>query len=170
MRQNEGFSIIELLIVIAIILIVAAISIPNLLQARIAANQASAASSLRAITSAEATYFDAYPAIGYAPSLAALGGAAPCTPSPASACVLDSVLSAAIPGSAGKSGYQFLVTGIPSGGLNSNYVAAASPLVLGITGHANLCSTSEQILRLQNPGGGPPITTLAACGTYPIAP
>lgn len=170
MKNRSGFSIIELLIVIAIILIIAAIAIPNLLRARIAANESSAAGSLRAIASAEIAYFDAYPAIGYANQLPDLGGAAPCTPLPTSACFLDSVLSAAIPGSAGKSGYQFQATGVASGGLNSNYVAGATPLVYGITGQKNLCSTSEQILRMINPGGGPPVTTLAACYTYPIAP
>ena len=171
MRMGRcGFSLIELLIVIAIILVIAAIAIPNLLQARIAANESSAAGSLRAIASAEVAYYDTYPAIGYAATLPALGGAAPCTPGPASACLLDSVLSLAIPGTSGKSGYQFLATGIASGGLNSNYVAGATPIVYGITGRKNLCSTSEQILRMVNPGGGPPVTTLATCYTYPIAP
>ena len=170
MRRYNGFSIIELLIVVAIILIIAAITIPNLLQARISANESSAAGSLRAIASAEITYFDAYSGIGYAATLTDLGGAAPCTPGPTSACLLDTVLSTAIPGSTGKSGYQFQATGIASGGLNSNYVAGATPLNLGTSGNKNLCSTSEQILRMKNPGGGLPVTTLAACYTYPIAP
>jgi type IV pilus assembly protein PilA len=170
MRRFEGFSIIELLIVIAIILIIAAIAIPNLLHARMAANQASAAGSLRAIASAQIAYFNAYPNIGYANALSDLGGAAPCTPAPASACVLDTVLSTAVPGSGGKSGYFFQVTGIAIGGpLNTNYVTGAVPVLPGITGNQNLCSTSEQILRMQN-GGGPLVTTLAACNAYLIAP
>ena len=170
MRTYKGFSLIELLIVIAIILIIAAIAIPNFLRARIAANEASAAGSLRAIAAAQATYFDIYPVIGYSGTLLALGGAAPCTPGPASACILDSVLSAAIPGSLGKSGYQFLVTGIPQGGLNADYVGGASPLVPGLTGTSNFCSTSEQVLRVQTPGGGVPVSTVAACDAYPVAP
>ena len=73
MRKPEGFSLIELLIVVAIILIIAAIAIPNLLRARIAANEASAVSSIRTIVGAEATYQLAYPTVGFADTLAQLG-------------------------------------------------------------------------------------------------
>src|ERR1700733_16071497 len=80
MRSAKGFSLIELLIVVAIILIIAAIAIPNLLQARISANESSAAGSLHTLTSAEITYYNTYPTIGYAVKLADLGGVSPCTP------------------------------------------------------------------------------------------
>src|SRR5438477_10460094 len=92
MRKQKGFSLIELLIVVAIILIIAAIAIPNLLRARIAANEASAVSSLRTINTAMVTYSTTYPDVGYAATLAALGPAdAPCTagPSKANACMVD---------------------------------------------------------------------------------
>ena len=104
MRSSRGFSLIELLIVVAIILVIAAIAIPNMLQAKLAANEASAAGSLSAIKSAEVTYYTAYPTVGYSDDIASLGGPVPCVPASTSACLIDSYLSASIPGSPGKSG------------------------------------------------------------------
>jgi prepilin-type N-terminal cleavage/methylation domain-containing protein len=168
LKQN-GFSLIELLIVVAIILIIAAIAIPNLLRARMAANESSAAAAVRSITSAEISYYSSYPDIGYAVQLQHLGKTAPCTPTPTNACLLDDNLANAVPGSAGHSGYQFLATGINGGGtLNSAYVAGGTPLNAGGSGDRDFCVVTDGALRSQPATGGPPPNTLAPCQAFPI--
>ena len=106
LRKQVGFSLIELLIVVAIILIIAAIAIPNLIRAKIAANESAAAGSLRAINTAEMSFLNAYPTSGYA-TLAALasGGVHPCVASSTSACLIDDNIATATaaPGSGSSS-------------------------------------------------------------------
>src|SRR5580693_8963732 len=90
--KQKGFSLIELLIVVAIILIIAAIAIPNLLRARIAANEASAVGSIRSIVTAEVSYSSTW-GQGFAAAITNLGGALPCTAAAATACILDPIIT-----------------------------------------------------------------------------
>jgi type IV pilus assembly protein PilA len=154
-HSKKGFSLIELLIVVAIILIIAAIAIPNLLRSRIAANEASAVGSLRTINTAEITYNTTYgPLVGFA-ALSAMG---PATGSPpvatsAAAGLLDANLA-----SGTKSGYSFTV-GL-SGANNAMYESAAAPLVVGSTGQRYFCSDASGVIQFN-----PSATTGGTCAT-----
>jgi prepilin-type N-terminal cleavage/methylation domain-containing protein len=171
MGANKGFSLLELLIVVAIILIIAAIAIPNLLTSRMAANEASAVGSLNAIKTAEYAYFNTYPTIGYSANIAALGGTgSPCVATSAAACLIDTSLSNAIPGGPSKSGYVFLATGVATGAtVNSAFVAGASPVQADETGSRDFCSTDDGVLRsTMAASGDTPVNNLAACYAFPV--
>jgi type IV pilus assembly protein PilA len=153
--RQRGFSLIELLIVVAIILIIAAIAIPNLLRAKMAANESSAVASIRTINTAMITYQSSYPTVGFATSLINLGGVAPCTPSSTTACLIDSQLASGV-----KSGYNFTATG--AGGPPAvQYFTTGVPTVVNQTGTRSFCSFEDAVIRVQPSGAG--IPSQAAC-------
>jgi type IV pilus assembly protein PilA len=152
-NKKRGFSLIELLIVVAIILIIAAIAIPNLLRSRIAANEASAVGSLRTLNTAEITYNTTYPTVGFACSLASLGPPASGTSASSStAGLIDANLS-----SGTKSGFTFTVAdcvGTPK----YEYQYTAAPVSPGITGQRYFCTDTSAIIQWS-------AAAITTCGT-----
>jgi prepilin-type N-terminal cleavage/methylation domain-containing protein len=154
MQRDKGFSLIELMIVVTIILIIAAIAIPNLMRSRMAANESSAVSSLRIINSAQVNYSVLYPGQGYADNLTKLGPGNPVDQNHAN--IIDNLLGcAAQPCS--KSGYSFQVVNA-QGNPVASYEVNAVPAQLGSTGNRGFCS-SQLIVIMQDPAGGTNCTT-----------
>ena len=156
-KSSRGFSLIELLIVVAIILIIAAIAIPNLLRSRIAANQASAVGSLRTLNTAEVTYATTYNT-GYSSTLGNLGPpAAGSNPVATAAGLIDEVLSGtgATGGPAAtqsaKSGYEFTYSAgaTDTSGRINTYSIIATPISVGTTG-TNFYYTDQSGVIRQN--------------------
>ncbi len=142
MAVQEGFTLLELMIVVALMMILAAIAIPCFTDSKISTNEASAVASIRAINTAEVSYQATYG--GYAESLANLGGAEPCVRSVETACLLDQNLAGGM-----KSGYRFAaVGGNPSGGVSTSYVVGAAPEVFDRTGRRLFCSSDKNVIRV----------------------
>jgi type IV pilus assembly protein PilA len=146
-RKQKGFSLIELLIVTVIILVIAAVAIPNLMRSRMSANEASAVASVRTIITAEIVYSSTY-TIGFSANLSSLsdGGTsanciAPAIPTANYACLIDPNLAGG-----SKSGYLFTYT--PSGGTtNTTYTLNADPISSSF-GQRHFYSDATDVLRV----------------------
>ncbi|MGB7590056.1 MAG: prepilin-type N-terminal cleavage/methylation domain-containing protein [Terriglobia bacterium] len=168
-KSSRGFSLIELLIVVAIILIIAAIAIPNLLRSRIAANQASAVGSLRTLNTAEVTYATTYNT-GYSATLGDLGPATGgTTPVATAAGLVDEVLSGSLAGTAtattsSKSGYTFTYTpgGVDTSNRINTYSITATPISVGTTGTNYYYSDQSGVIRQNS-------TAVAGSSDSPLA-
>jgi type IV pilus assembly protein PilA len=145
LKKQKGFSLIELLIVVAIILIIAAIAIPNLLRSRMAANEASAVGSIRSINTAAVTYSSTYPSVGYPSSLAVLAPATAASSSTSD--LIDSVLSGGT-----KSGYQFNLTGA-SGTPVTGYSVTGDPVSPNTSGTRGFYSDQSGVIRYNSTSG-----------------
>jgi prepilin-type N-terminal cleavage/methylation domain-containing protein len=143
MKAGRGFSLIELLIVVAIILTISAIAIPRLIQSRIAANEAAAVSSIRTLTTAEHAYAQTYPDIGFTCSVAELGppgGGG--SPNPSAAGIVDAVVASGV-----KQGYTLSLSNCGAGGgIRYTFSAAAVPVSRGSTGMRAFCSDASGII------------------------
>lgn len=149
--QRSGFSLVELLVVVMVILVIAAIAIPNMLQARIKANEAAAVASMKTIETAETMYANEYPDEGYSPNIIWLGpNGSDCeNPGPRSACIIsDEALLSGL-----KSGYIFELVGDgqkPS----ASYTLNAKPQSAGFSGNCAFSSgSSGEIVRVAPDGG-----------------
>lgn len=145
--EQRGFSLIELLIVVAIILIIAAIAIPDFMKSKMAADQASAVQSLRVINSAEVMYASNY-GQGYSSTLQDLKAPTGSTlPSPTAAALIDSIL-----GSGLKSGYRFvyIATAQDAQSHYQGYTINADPISPGTTGEVYYYTDQTYVIRFNN--------------------
>jgi|SRR6266576_2796073 len=153
-RKEEAFSLVELLVCIAIIAVIAALAVPSLTRAKMAANESSATASVKVIATAEGVYWSTFGS-GFSPDLTSLGGPTPCfPPTPQAACILSSQLST---WPMAKSGYTFNAMGttqVPNG-MYYGFEVNATPVTFGVTGLNAYCNDQTGVARYVTPGYSP---------------
>lgn len=143
MTKQAGFSLLETSIAVMIMLGLAAIAVPRVLDGHIAADEASAMASIQSIHQAQVIYAEAFPTIGFSPNLASLGNDGKACGPPASACLIDPELA-----SGSKDGYQFELQGGQTAG--KSYVMLAIPNLPGISGQCSFYSNHSKVIAFSN--------------------
>jgi len=152
-NKQKGFSLIELLIVVAIILIIAAIAIPNLIRSKMAANEASAVASIRTVNTAEVVFSTTYSVASVFSALLkdlgdTAGNCATVPPIATNACLIDNVLAQnGIPANSGKSGYTFTYANPAPG----TYTINANPVTPNSSGVRGFFADETLVIRVANP-------------------
>ena len=153
---------------IPMVLIIAAIAIPNLLRSKIVANESAAASTMRTLNTSQITYSTTYPAKGYARELAALGPGPSnqCgEPSDSYACLIDGPLANANV----RSGYRYSMSAVcGSDGICTDYVILATPVTVNSTGSQSFCSTADAVIRSNRTASSSSLpSTVEECQSWP---
>lgn len=146
-QKQKGFSLIELLIVVAIILIIAAIAIPNLIKSKMAANESSAVGALRTINTALITYASECPGIGYSATLKEMNTGAICG---GGAAIIDNVIGQ---DPAVKAGYSITyIAGAAVNGVVNSYTLSATPVNIGASGQRGFFTDQTAVVRYNQSG------------------
>ena len=174
-RAQAGFTLAELLVVLALVILLAALILPNLLRSQIAADETAALESLAKINKAEVEYQTTYPAVGFTPNLEALGPGSPdgkCAGrSPAHACLLEPALAQATDRAHARAGYWFAAspTTHDAGGVATGYVIGAAAATFNKSGVRDFCSLEDGAIHYSVPrSDSAPASTAEQCAAMAI--